>query len=200
VSSDTENPLGPPPWLNAPPVERYPYEDTHDLRKGPDLHPALLGLLPFIGLWRGRGQGGYPDVEDFDYAQEIRISHDGRAFLAYESRAWILDSESKAVRKASREVGWWRPVTDDQGRATDDMEATLCTPTGIMELYLGKVSGTRLEMEADAIVRSPTAKEVTAGHRLFGIVDGALLYAQEMAAQGHSLEPHLSARLLRIGG
>ena len=200
MSSDTENPLGPPPWLNAPPVERYPYEDTHDLRSGPDLHPALLGLLPFIGLWRGRGQGGYPGIEDFNYAQEVRISHDGRAFLAYESRAWILDDESQPVRKANREVGWWRPVTDDQGRATDDMEATLCSPTGIMELYLGKVSGTRLEMEADAIVRSPTAKEVTAGHRLFGIVDGALLYAQEMAAEGHSLEPHLSARLLRIGG
>jgi len=200
VSSDTENPLGPPPWLNAPPVERYPYEDTHDLRSGPDLHPALLGLLPFIGLWRGRGQGGYPGVEDFNYAQEVRISHDGRPFLAYESRAWILDDESKPVRQANREVGWWRPVTDEQGRPTDDMEATLCSPTGIMELYLGKATGTRLEMEADAIVRSPTAKEVTGGHRLFGIVDGALLYAQEMAAEGHSLKPHLSARLLRIGG
>jgi hypothetical protein len=200
VSSDTENPLGPPPWLNAPPVEPYPYEDTYDLRKGPDLHPALLGLLPFIGMWRGRGQGGYPGVEDFDFAQEIVISHDGRPFLAYESRAWILDDESRPVKMSSREVGWWRPVTDAQGRATDDMEATLATPTGIMELYLGKVTGTRLEMEADAIVRSPTAKEVTAGHRLFGIVDGALLYAQEMAAVGRGLEPHLSARLLRVGG
>jgi hypothetical protein len=200
VSSETENPLGPPPWLNAPPVEPYPYEETYDLRSGPDLHPALLSLLPFIGFWRGRGQGGYPSVEDFDFAQEITISHDGRPFLAYESRAWILDDESKPVRPANREVGWWRPVTDDQGRATDDMEATMCTPTGIMELYLGKVTGTRLEMEADAIVRSPTAKEVTAGHRLFGIVEGALLYAQEIAAEGRSLEPHLSARLIRVGG
>jgi hypothetical protein len=42
--------------------------------------------------------------------------------------------------------------------------------------------------------------EVTAGHRLFGIVDGALLYAQEMSAMGRGPEPHLSARLLRIGG
>ncbi|WP_412753883.1 FABP family protein [Krasilnikovia sp. M28-CT-15] len=202
VSNDeaAENPLGPPPWLNAPPVEAYPYEDTHDLRAGPDLHPALLGLLPFIGLWRGRGQGGFPGVEDFNFAQEIRISHDGRPFLLYESRAWILDGDSQAVRMANREVGWWRPVTTSEGRATDDMEATMCTPTGIMELYLGKVTGTRLEMEADAIVRSPTAKEVTAGHRLFGIVEGALLYAQEVAAEGRGLEPHMSARLLRIGG
>jgi hypothetical protein len=201
VSSETENPLGPPPWMNAPPVEPYPYEDTYDLRKGPDLHPALLGLLPFVGLWRGRGQGGFPEIEDFEFGQEVRISHDGRPFLAYESRAWMLDDDSKPVRPIGREVGWWRPVTNSAGRATDDMEATMMTPTGIMELYIGKLHGpTRLEMEADAIVRSPTAKEVTGGHRLFGIVDGALLYAHEMAALGHSLEPHLSARLPRIGG
>jgi hypothetical protein len=141
-------------------------------------------------------------VEDFNFAQEITISHDGRAFLFYESRAWILDGESRPVRMASREVGWWRPVTDEQGNPTDDMEATMCTPTGIMELYLGKLSrnGTQLEMETDAIVRSPTAKAVTAGHRLFGIVDAALLYAQDMAVPGRGLEPHLSARLIRIGG
>ena len=200
MSSSTENPLGPPPWLNAPPVEPYPYQDTYDLRNGPDLHPALLGLLPFVGLWRGRGQGGYPGMEDFNFAQEITISHDGRPFLRYESRAWILDDDSQPAGLANREIGWWRPVTDAEGRATDDMEATLCQPTGVMELYLGKVTGTRLEMEADAIVRSPTAQEVTAGHRLFGIVEGALLYAQEIAAEGRGLEPHMSARLLRIGG
>jgi hypothetical protein len=200
VSSDTENPLGPPPWLNAPPVEPYPYEETFDLRSGPDLHPALLGLLPFIGKWRGRGQGSFPGMGDYNFAQEVVISHDGRPFLAYESRIWLLDEESRATGLGDREVGWWRPVTDAQGRATDDMEATMITPTGVMELYLGRVAGTRLEMETDAIVRSPTAQEVTAGHRLFGIVDGALLYAQEMAAEGRKLEPHLSARLLRIGG
>jgi hypothetical protein len=38
-----------PPWLNAPPVEEYPYEETHDLRVGPDLHPGLLALLPYVG-------------------------------------------------------------------------------------------------------------------------------------------------------
>jgi hypothetical protein len=195
----TDNPLGPPPWLNAPPVDPYPFEDTHDLRKGPDLHPALLALLPYIGGWRGRGKGGFPTIEDFDYAQEIRISHDGRPFLHYESRAWILDEESRPVRPAMREVGWLRPVMED-GRATDEVEALLTNPTGIMELYLGRVSGTQLEMATDAVVRTSTAKEVTAGHRLYGIVEGALLYAQDMAAVGHGLSPHLSARLIRVGG
>jgi hypothetical protein len=199
VSSDTENPLGPPPWMNAPPVGSYPYSETFDLRTGPDLHPALLGLLPFIGLWRGRGQGGFPEPEDFNFAQEIRISHDGRPFLVFDSRAWRLDDDSKPAGESVRELGFWRPVLVD-GRPTDDMEATMTTPTGVMELYLGRVTGTtRLEMATDAVVRTPTGAEVTGGHRLFGIVDGALLYAHEMAA-GHGLEPHLSARLLRIGG
>jgi hypothetical protein len=200
VSANTpdENPLQ-PPWLNAPPVDPYPFEESHDLRVGPKLHPTLDGLLPYIGVWRGRGRGGFPTIEDFDYAQEIRISHDGRPFLSYESRAWILDEESKPVRPAGREVGWWRPVVVD-GRATDELEALLTTPSGVMELHIGKRKGTQIEFVTDAVVRTSTAKEVTAGHRLFGIVEGALLYAQEMAAMGHGLSPHLSARLLRVAG
>ncbi|HWH00665.1 MAG TPA: FABP family protein [Pilimelia sp.] len=188
-----------PPWLNAPPVEPYPFEETYDLRTGPDLHPALLGLLPYIGLWRGRGRGGYPTVEDFDYGQEIRISHDGRPFLAYESRSWLLDEHSRPVRPLGREYGWWRPVLAD-GKPSDEIEVLLMSPTGIMELYLGRLDGVRLEIATDMVLRTSTAKEVTAAHRLFGIVEGALLYAHEMAAVGHGLSPHLSARLLRVGG
>ncbi|NBE81014.1 FABP family protein [Micromonospora rubida] len=195
----SENPLQ-PPWLNAPLVDPYPYEESHDLRVGPKLHPTLDGLLPYIGVWRGRGRGGYPTIEDFDYAQEIRISHDGRPFLSYESRAWILDEDSRPVRPGGREVGWWRPVLDGDGRATDELEALMSVPTGVMELHIGKRKGTQLEFVTDAVVRTSTAKEVTAGHRLFGIVEGALLYAQDMAAVGHPLTPHLSARLLRTAG
>ncbi|WBB94444.1 FABP family protein [Verrucosispora sp. WMMC514] len=198
-ASSDDNPLAPPPWLNAPPVEAYPFEESHDLRVGPKLHPALDGLLPYIGVWRGRGRGGFPTIEDFDFAQEIRISHDGRPFLHYESRAWLLDEQSRPVRPAGREVGWWRPVLDGD-RATDELEALLTTPTGVMELHLGRRKGTQVEFVTDAVVRTSTAKEVTAGHRLFGIVEGALLYAQDMAAVGQPLSPHLSARLIRVAG
>jgi hypothetical protein len=199
VSSETENPLGPPPWLNAPPVEPYPYEDTHDLRVGPDLHPSLLGLLPFVGLWRGRGQGGFPQEEDYNFAQEIRISHDGRDFLRYESRAWLLDDDSKPLGQALVESGFWRPVLVD-GRPGDEMEATMIRPDGVAELYLGKAATTRLEMGTDAVAYTATGLHVTGGHRLFGIVEGALLYAHEISVDNSGLQPHMSARLLRIGG
>jgi hypothetical protein len=192
----TENPLQQPPWLNAPPVEPPPFEDTHDLRHGPDLHPALLGLLPYVGVWRGRGVGGYPTLaDDFHFAQEIRYSHDGRPFLAYESRAWLIEEDGTPIRPSAREVGWIRPVAD-----TDEVEALFSTPTGIMELHVGKVDGLKLELVSDAVVRTATAKPVTAEHRLYGIVEGVLLYAQEMAAMGHPLTSHLSARLVRVSG
>lgn len=185
-----------PPWLHAPPTEPYPYQDSDDPQSGPQLHPALASLRDYVGRWRGRGRGGYPTIEDFDYAQEIRISHDGRPFLAYESRAWLLDAHSRPVRPGARESGWWRPVLVD-GEPTGELEALITTPTGVMELHLGRVSGHQVELATDAVLRTSTAKEVTAGRRLYGIVEGALLYAQEMAAVGHGLAPHLSARLTR---
>lgn len=188
-----------PPWAGLAPVGAYPYEETHDLRVGPDLHPALLGLLPLIGVWRGRGRGGYPTIEDFDYGQEVRFSHDGRPFLAYESRTWILDADGEPVRPGARETGWWRPVLAD-GKATDEIEVMLTHPTGILELYIGRIEGTRFELSTDAVMRTSTAKEVRAGHRLYGIVEGALLYAYDLAAVGEPLQSHLSARLERVAG
>jgi hypothetical protein len=75
------------------------------------------------------------------------------------------------------------------------------TPEGTAELYLGKTIGTtRLEMAADATAYTPTGLHVTGAQRLFGIVEGALLYAHEVAVDDSGLRPHMSARLLRIGG
>lgn len=186
------------PTETAPP---YPYEETHDLRRGPDLHPALLGLLPYVGVWRGWGKGGYPTMPDFDFAQEIRFSHDGRPFLYYESRSWLVDADREPIRPAAREVGWWRPQVSESGaRDGDAIEVELAHPTGIMELYVGHMAGVQVELGTDAVLRTATAKNVAAGHRLYGIVEGALLYAYDMTAMGQPTSPHLSARLERTAG
>jgi hypothetical protein len=191
---------GRPSYLDAADPGDYPFEGTHDLRVGPPLHKAVQPLLPFIGVWRGRGAGEYPTIEPFEFAQEIRISHDGRPFLAYESRAWLVTPDGEPIRPGGREVGWWRPVTDAAGAPTNEIEALFCTPTGVMELHIGRVDGVKLEMSTDAVMRTATAKEVTAGERLYGIVDRDLLYAQGMAAVGVPMTNHLAARLARIGG
>ena len=146
------------------------------------------------------GRGGFPTIEDFDYAQEIRISHDGRPFLHYESRAWILDEQSKPVRPAGREVGWWRPVLVD-GRATDELEALLTTPTGVMELHLGKRTGTQIEFATDAVVRT---RDRQGGHRRAPALRHRRGRAALRPGDGRR-GPRLSARTsppasLRVGG
>jgi hypothetical protein len=185
-----------PPWAGLGPVGPYPYEETHDLRTGPDLHKSLLPLLPLVGVWRGRGQGGYPTIEEFHYGQEIRFSHDGRPFLHYESRAWLIEPDGTPIRPAHREIGWWRT-----GPGPDEIEALLTAPTGFLELYVGRAEKTtQWELATDAVVRTASSKEVRGGKRLYGVVEGALLYAYDMAGVDQPLQSHLSARLERVAG
>ena len=91
------------------------------------------------------------------------------------------------------ETGFWRPQPDGE------LEVLLAHPTGITEIYLGQVTGTKIEMATDAVVRTATAKEVTAGQRLYGLIGTDLAYAYDMAAVGQPLQPHVSAQLKRVG-
>jgi hypothetical protein len=75
----------------------------------------------------------------------------------------------------------------------------LAHPTGIAEIWIGEVTERRVELRTDAVVRTATAKPYTAGHRLYGHIDGGDLgFVFEMAAMGHSMQPHLSAQLKRV--
>jgi len=65
-------------------------------------------------------------------------------------------------------------------------------------VYVGTVDGTRIEMATDVVARTSSAKEVSAGRRLYGLVDDELMYAMDMAAVGQPLTAHLSARLRRV--
>jgi hypothetical protein len=170
--------------------------ETADLREGPDLHPALLPFLPLVGVWRGTGQGGYPTLEaDFAYGQQVRFAHDGRPFLHYEAWSWLIGPDGEVIRPAAREVGWWRP-----GDGTT-FEVLLAHPTGFVEIYHGtSKTTTQWDLATDMLARTHTAKDVSANHRLYGIVEGDLLYAVDMAAVGQPLQPHLSARLARVAG
>ena len=90
------------------------------------------------------------------------------------------------------ETGFWRP--QPEGR----VEVLLAHPTGITEIYLGEVTGPKIEMATDIVARTSSSKEVTAGRRLYGLVGPDLAYAFDMAAVGQPLQPHLSAQLRRI--
>lgn len=146
-----------------------------------------------LGTWRGEGVGGYPTIADFRYGQELTFSHVGTPQLDYRSRTWSLSED----RPLNREAGWWRPVP---GTPTA-VELVVAHPTGLVEISVGTVTGSRVELSTDLLARTATAKEVTALHRLYGLIEGGdLAYAIDMAAVGQPLQPHLSARLRRVPG
>jgi hypothetical protein len=156
-------------------------------------HPSLAPLLFLLGRWEGAGVVGYPTIESARFGQEISFSHNGKPFLIYQSRTWLLDEAGNLGRPLATETGYWRPQED--GR----LEVVLAHPTGIAEIYIGEIAGTKIEMATDAVVRTSTAKEVTAGHRLYGLIGQDLGYAYDMAAMGQPLQPHVSAQLKHVG-
>ena len=157
-----------------------------------DLAPQCAPLAWLLGAWRGEGVGGYPTIDDFRFEHELSFTQNGKPFLAYVSRSWILDAEGARVRPAAAESGYWRP--QDDGR----LEVLLSHPTGFSEIWEGTVDGPRIELRTDVVARTTTAKEYSAGHRLYGLVEGDLMWAFDMAAVGESMQPHLSARLARV--
>ncbi len=157
------------------------------------LHPDLAPLAFLLGRWEGAGVGGYPTIESFQFGQEMNFSHNGKPFLSYTSRTWRLDAEGHLGQPLATETGFWRPQPDGQ------VELLLAHPTGIIEIYLGEVSGTRVDLATDVVARTESAKEYTAGRRLYGLIGDDLGWAYDMAAEGQPLQSHLSAQLKRVG-
>lgn len=159
----------------------------------PDIHPDLEPVSFLLGRWEGAGVGGYPTIESFRFGQEITFSHIGKPFLIYSSRTWLLDEDGNLIRPSHTETGYWRPQPGAQ------IEVVLAQPTGFAEIYVGEVSGSKVELSTDVVARTATAKDVTAGHRLYGLIGADLGWAYDMAAMGQPLQPHLSAQLKRTG-
>jgi hypothetical protein len=156
-------------------------------------HPDLAPLSFLLGRWEGAGVGGYETIESFQYGEEISFGHNGKPYLIYVSRTWLLDAEGRPSRPSHMETGFWRPQPEGK------VEVLIAHPTGIVEVYLGEVTGTKIEMATDAVLSTSSAKEVRGGRRLYGMVGADLAYAYDMAAVGQPLQSHLSAQLKRVG-
>ncbi|MFG2500940.1 FABP family protein [Streptomyces sp. NPDC048441] len=175
------------------PAPEYPYAEARHLDEAPAPHPLLAPVLGLLGTWHGRGQGEYPTLDaDFTYAQEVTFSHDGRPFLRYEARAWLLDADDAPLRPSARESGWWRLQPD--GR----VESLITQPTGIAEISVGSASDGTVDLSTHEVALTPTAKKVDATRRRYALTDeDTLTFTHDLAAVGQPLQHHLSALLRR---
>jgi hypothetical protein len=167
--------------------------DTADLRSGPPLHDALLALLPLLGRWTGVGTGVVAaSGAGFGYGQHVSFVHDGRPFLAYESRSWLIDADGAVLRQAWRESGYWRP-----GVGPDDIELVLASNTGQSLVFAGVAGDLRWELTTTSAQHAASAKHVDGERRLYALVGDELVYATELAPGGQPYAAHLNARLSR---
>jgi hypothetical protein len=151
-------------------------------------------LLPLVGRWAGSGTGVVAATgAQFAFGQQVAFTHDGRPFLAYESRSWLVNEADVALRPAWREAGFWRP-----GETDDDLEVVIASNTGQSLTFAGLSGDLRWDIATTAAVPTATAVEVDGERRLYAIVDGQLVYATELAPHGHSYAAHLHARLDRM--
>lgn len=173
--------------------------EPNDTEIIPGVADELAHLSWLLGRWVGVGTGQYPTIEDFRFGQEVVFATDGRPFLTYWSRSWLLDDDGNQVRPLATESGFWRP------RPNNGVEITLDHPTGFAEIWYGSVevtgienaviTGARAQLRTDAVMRTESAKEYTAGERLYGLVDGKMLWTFDMAAVGQPMQNHLAASL-----
>jgi hypothetical protein len=194
----------------------------------PEGLPAeLVPLSWLIGVWEGTGVVHYPvgedDVREHDFGQRVSFSHDGLPYLNYSSTTWLLDDDRTPL---AAEMGYWRldrpaepgdrgpamlmgegpaPFTTAQSveilrNTTDgfDVEAAIIHPTGVNELYVGRVKGGRIDLATDAVMRSANAKEYSAATRMYGLVEGKLFWAWDIAALGQELTSHASGQLAKV--
>jgi len=102
------------------------------------------------------------------------------------------------------ESGYWRipPGQADETGAPRtappfEVEVLIADPSGYVTVYLGEADGPRITLASDLVARTANGAEVAAARRLYGLVEGDLLWAWDVAAFGHPLASYLAARLTR---
>jgi nitrobindin-like protein len=152
-----------------------------------ELNPALKPVAFLLGTWRGEGEGQYPTIQPFRYREEIRFSHNGKAFLIYAQRTEAIDTGLPM----HGEAGYLRLVGD--GR----VEFVIAQPIGYAEISLGRVEGQRIDVECTSVARTPSAKPVTSISRSFWLEGDTLRYELKMGMETVPLARHLVANFRR---
>ncbi|MDK9611868.1 FABP family protein [Propionibacterium freudenreichii] len=157
-----------------------------------DLNPALMPLAWLIGRWQGNGHGTWPDSGDFEFGQQIEFSTNGQPYLHYFSQTYVADKNGNPVSPISMETGFWRPINDK------NVDVVMCHPNGWSEVWTGKIDGAKIELVTDVVARTKNSElEYTGGERLYGNVEGDLLWTFDRAAKDVPLQPYMWGRLAR---
>lgn len=103
-------------------------------------------LISLVGVWRGKGIGGYPTIEDFNYTETFRVQHDPEdSYLTYEQKTELIDKEGRPIRNSHWETGILRLREDGS------IELVCVQGSGRVEVLQGELIMPRASQELLAI-------------------------------------------------
>lgn len=157
-----------------------------------DLNPSLVGVAWLRGRWEGTGFRQWPGEEKVGFSCQIDFADNGGPFLHYLCQAFTVDDEQRPAAPLWMETGFWRPLEDGA------IEVSTSNQDGCLELWYGKVEPARIDLTTDAVVRPPAQTDgYTAGRRLWGLVEGSLMWSYDRATTEHELQPWMWATMER---
>ncbi|WP_277211207.1 FABP family protein [Isoptericola croceus] len=178
------------------------------------LAPEVYPLAWLVGRWTGAGVIKYEGIAETPFRQELVFDHDGGPYLRFSSTlrvrsAAAADGETTDETSEgddafdtvwSTETGYWR-ISSDRPEGVPEgkhaLEVLVTDASGRLSLFLGLVGDGRVDLATDFVARTSTAAEVTAAKRLYGNVEGRLLWLEELAAFGHPMGSYASGELDR---
>ncbi|WP_430867870.1 FABP family protein [Demequina aurantiaca] len=168
-----------------------------------DLAPEIYPLAWLVGTWAGHGVIDYPDIPASDFRQEMSFTHDGGPYLTYLSTITTIGMDGEVGHVWSVESGFWRiaPSTPEGIELKDfqhPLEVVMADAAGLVAVYVGAIGNGRVDLATDVMARTESAAEVNGATRLYGNVQGELMWAWDLAAFGHELQSYASARLSRV--
>ncbi len=157
-----------------------------------DMNPALVGLAWLRGQWQGTGYREWPGEDKIRFGQQVDFTENGGDYLHYISQTFTIDDEGKPIAPLTLETGFWR------ANANADVEVVMCGPDGYAEVLYGRLQPGRVDLTSDAVIRTQDAPvKYTAGRRLYGNVDGKLMYSFDRATEDVPLRSFIWATLER---
>jgi hypothetical protein len=146
-------------------------------------------LDALAGTWRGTGQGEYPTIAGFAYAEELSITPvPGRPLAHW--RSTTRDLSNDEPRHA--ESGFLRAT-----QAPGAVELVVAHGFGIVETAAGELDREHLVLVSTGLLGTASAKSVERVERRYTLDGDRLTYDIAMAAVGIPLTHHLRAELRR---
>ena len=162
------------------------------MNKNQSIASELFGLLE--GAWRGKGRGGYPTIDSFDYREKLVFTRKNDSTLAYDQRTEKRMEGTDEFVPSHWENGFISILENG------DLELVNAQSGGRGEVLTGHIevldSIIRLHFVSKALMNDPRMVSTT---RAFELEDDQLRYEMKMSTtKVADLAQHLAITLKRV--